>query len=179
MHFITTFSTLAALLLASALPASAAGQGHGRVRMNGRIVDTACAIAAGDRNQVISISTVPADQLLLAGHGMAIPFELHLVNCVLTGGDPWHRHRWKDVRITFEGIPDEGGRFAIGGTARGEALVIEDMQGHRAVPGQSMPATPLSAEGMILRYNMRLEADGKPLRPGTVNGAVRFFMDYD
>lgn len=167
------------LLACLSAPAWAAGHGHGHVRMSGTILDTACAIATGDTDQSIDFGTLPASDLLNAGRGRAVPFTVHLVNCVLNGDDVRGRDRWKDVRITFAGEPDGAHRFALQGRGQGEALAIADAGGTEAEPGEPMPAAAIAPGSMALHYRMWLTADHRALQPGEFHTTVRYFMEYD
>ena len=137
--------TLVSLLLTACLPlmAAASTHGHGRVQMQGTIIDTACAIAAGEADQSISMGTLPVSELMTNGRGPSVPLTVHLINCVLNGTDIRGVNHWKDVRITFAGEADGPRRFALQGEARGEALVIADSHGVEAEPGEPMPPVPI------------------------------------
>lgn len=172
---------LSALVLLTCLcaPVLAATHGHGRVRVQGTILDTACAIAAGDTDQSINIGTLPASELLNDGRGPSVPFTVHLVNCVLSGDDVRGRDHWKDVRIIFDGESDGPHRFALQGAGRGEALAIADEAGAEAAPGKPMPDRTLAPGSMALHYRMWLTADKQALQPGEFHTTVRYFMEYD
>lgn len=167
------------LLACLSAQAPAATHGHGHVQLSGTILDTACAIAAGDTDQSIEIGTLPASDVLNNGRGREVPFTVHLVNCVLSGDDVRGRDHWKDVRITFDGEPDGAHRFALQGRGKGEALVIADARGAEATPGEAMPAATLEPGSMALRYRMWLTADSRALQPGDFHTTVRYFMEYD
>lgn len=47
--------------------ATSAAQGWGKVNMHGAIIDTACAIAAGSRDQTIDMDTIPLGQIIRDG----------------------------------------------------------------------------------------------------------------
>lgn len=169
---------LSSLITFTSLSTRATDQGHGSISMQGSIVDTACAIEAGGEDQTIDIGTVPISQLLHDGQGAEIPFQVHLINCSLDGDARRHTH-WKDVHIVFDGGNEGGNLFALYGSGRGEALIITDAGGSRAVPGEPMPDTPLVPGNMALTYHMRVVSDRQPLRPGTFHTTVRYFMEYD
>lgn len=179
MSFRTPITVLCLALSVMCFEVSAADHGHGRVHVTGSIVDTACAIAMDDRDQIVDIGSVPMNQLLESGRGPDVPFQIHLVNCTLNGSDVRHRDHWKDVHITFEGRDGGDGLFVLSGEARGEALSITDAQGNRAIPGEPMPNSTIIPGSMTLRYKMRLEADHHPFRPGPLRTTLRYFMDYE
>ncbi|ELY5941078.1 type 1 fimbrial protein [Cronobacter malonaticus] len=169
------------LLLMTCMPfmAVAATHGHGRVQMQGTIIDTACAIATGEADQSISMGTLPVSELMKNGRGPSVPLTVHLVNCVLNGTDIRGVNHWKDVRITFAGKADGPRRFALQGEARGEALVIADSHGVEAEPGKPMPPLPIEPGNMALHYRLWLTGDNKKIRPGHLNTTIRYFMEYD
>lgn len=160
-------------------PAAAATHGHGRVQMQGTILDTACAIATGDTDQGIDLGTLSVSDLLVGNRGPAVTFTVNLVNCVLNGSDAQGHDHWKDVRITFDGTPDGPHRFALQGNGRGEALVIATDSGNEAEPGEPMPATVIAPGSMALHYRMWLTADHHALQPGRFYTTLRYFMEYD
>lgn len=169
---------LISLIAFTSLSTRAIDHGHGRIFMQGSIVDTACAIKAGGEDQAINIGTVPISQLLHDGQGAEIPFQVHLINCSLNG-DVRRHTRWKDVHIVFDGSNEGKNLFALHGSGQGEALIITDAGGSQAVPGEPMPDTPLTPGNMALTYHMRIVSDSQPLRPGTFHTTVRYFMEYD
>lgn len=171
----------ASMLLATCLPfvANAASHGHGRVQMQGAIIDTACAIATGEADQSISMGTLAASELINNGRGPSVPLTIHLVNCVLDGTDVRGVNHWKDVRITFAGEADGPRRFALQGEARGEALVIADSHGIEAEPGEPMPPTSIVPGSMSLHYSLWLTGNHKKIKPGKLNTTIRYFMEYD
>ena len=167
------------ILSALSFCAPASNHGHGRVQLKGNIIDTACAISAGDAEQGIELGTLAFDELVRKGRGPAVPFTIHLVNCVLNPHGKQDAPSWKDVRITFDGEPAGASSFALQGDARGGALVIVDPQGYRARPGERMPPVSLTPGSMSLRYQLWLTGDSRAIRPGHYHTTVRYFMEYD
>lgn len=169
-------SLLAVLWFIPSGPASALSQGWGRVNMEGSILDTACAIEAGSREQSIDMSTVPVGQIIRDGGGSVRPFTIHLINCVRTRPDP-ALPDWQRFQVTFDG-ESRNGLFQVQGTARGVALQITDAQGNIARPGQPLPAGDVSPGSMHLTYSLRLVGDKQVLRAGEYRSAIRFKLDY-
>jgi len=64
-------SLLALLLAGPFLPvmAKAVGQVHGRVNMQGSIIDTPCAIDVNSQDQTIDMTSVPVGQIERDGYG--------------------------------------------------------------------------------------------------------------
>ena len=171
---------LAVMALLCLPPAAfAIGHGHGHVQIRGSIVDTACAIATGDLDQVIDMGTLPVAELINDGRGPPVPFTVHLINCTLDGADTHAAHHWKDVRITFQGMPDGKKLFAVHGASSGEGVAIVDAAGMQAVPGEPMSATPILPGEMALHYQLQMEEDSHAIHPGRFTTALRFFMEYE
>lgn len=157
----------------------AVGHGNGHVHVRGSIVDTACAIATDDIDQSIDMGTLPISVLKDDGHGPEVPFDVHLVNCTLDDSDTRAVHHWKDVHITFDGVPDGRTLFAVQGAASGEGVAILDVTGTPAEPGKPVSAIPLIPGSMTLHYRMQIREDSRSLRPGNLTTALRYFMDYE
>lgn len=149
--------------------------GHGRVAMQGSIVDTACAIAMADRDQSIDIGTITTGEILHDGQGPDRDFHLGLVNCSLRHSDA-RGTEWSRFQVTFDGTAD-GKLFAVHG-AEGVGLEIRDASGHLAIPGQPMPAGALSAGGEELSYRVHLQDDHHRLRAREFRSTIRFKVDY-
>ncbi|MGQ8776651.1 fimbrial protein [Serratia sp. NA_112.1] len=151
-------------------------QGWGRVNMKGAIIDTACAIAAGSREQVIDMDTVPMGDIMRDGQGTARSFSVDLINCALTRPDPTLPD-WRYFQVTFDGDAD-GALFGVSGEAKGIALEITDSHGNKAEPGEPLPIGGLTPGTMKLDYTMRLVSNSQVLKSGAYTSAVRFKLDY-
>ena len=157
-------------------PVMSAGQGEGRVNMQGAIIDTACAIATESREQAVEMDIVPISEITRGGQGRSVPFSIELINCVLERADK-NLPDWKQFRITFDGHVD-GEMFGISGNASGIALKITDADGNIAKPGKSLPPVSILPGSYRLNYAMTLISNQRPLKTGDYFSAVRFKMDY-
>ncbi|AML56199.1 Major MR/P fimbria protein precursor [Serratia rubidaea] len=155
--------------------AAPAAQGWGQVSMHGAIIDTACAIAAGSRDQTIDMETVPLGQIVRDGRGMTKTFSIELVNCVLER--PGNKPDWKFFQVTFDGHAD-GALFGVQGEARGVALKIDDGNGKRVIPGEPLAQESVTPGNRVLRYSMTLMPNHQPLKAGAYFSTVRFKLDY-
>jgi type 1 fimbria pilin len=167
---------LAPLLFINTAQAAHSSQGWGRVNMQGAIIDTACAIAAGSREQAIDMDTVPVADIIRDGYGMASHFSIELINCVLSRAER-KLPDWSGFQVTFDGDVD-GELFGMRGDAEGIGLQISDAYGNIAQPGSPLPINEITPGSMHLNYEMRLVANKQPLRAGAFYSAVRFKMDY-
>lgn len=167
---------LAPLLFTHGAQAAHSSQGWGRVNMQGAIIDTACAIAAGSRDQVIDMDRVPVADIMRDGQGGSRAFSIELINCVLSRAEKKGAD-WQYFQVTFDGNAD-GGLFGIEGEAKGVGLQIADASGNIARPGSPLPNGDISPGSMRLNYEMRLVANKQPLRAGGYSSSVRFKIDY-
>lgn len=174
MDYAVTGCLFGALLCTSATAATLMGKG--RVTMEGSIIATACAIEMNSRDQVIEMATIPVSKIARDGRGIAKPFSIHLINCILHRVDPTLPD-WQAFRVTFDGTPD-GQLLGVEGDARGVGLQIKDHQGNIALPGVPLPAAELTAGDKVLQYTMNLVPNQQVLRAGEYRSTVRFKMDY-
>ncbi|NRN27973.1 fimbrial protein [Photorhabdus heterorhabditis] len=151
-------------------------QGYGRVSMQGAIIDTACAIDAGSRDQTIELATIPVSRVIRDGQGPERPFSIRLINCVFTSATS-DKPDWRHFQVTFDGVPD-GNNFRLYGVTQGVALQITDIQGNQAYPGTPLPVGVLQEGHMILNYAMRLVGNHQLLQAGQYRTTVRFRLDY-
>lgn len=167
------------LCLASsgALAKNAADQGHGKVSMQGSIIDTPCAIAVASREQVIDLMTIPLEQVIRDGGGPSKPFSIHLENCAFEQLIP-NQQDWSHFMVTFDGPVTDGELFALHGGARGIGLEISDATGDRMQPGIASQAGLLQPGAMRLDYSLRLVGNHQKLRAGAYSTTVRFKLDY-
>lgn len=167
---------LAPLLFINGVQAAHSSQGWGRVNMQGAILDTACAISTGSREQAIDMDTVPVADIARDGRGVSRAFSIELINCVLSRAEKKEAD-WQHFQVTFDGHAD-GGLFGVNGEAKGVGLQITDASGNIARPGSPLPNSNVSLGNMRLNYEMRLIANKQPIRAGGYSSSVRFKIDY-
>lgn len=167
---------LASLLIANSVQAARSSQGWGQVNMQGAIIDTACAIAAGSREQAIDMDVTPVADIIREGSGVVRHFSIELINCVLSRAES-KLPDWRGFQVTFDGDAD-GELFEMHGGAKGIGLQIVDAEGNIASPGNPLPVGEILPGRMLLNYQMRLVTNKQPLRAGDYYSAIRFKMDY-
>lgn len=172
------FFPMALILSASlmALPGLAAQQGNGVVNMQGAIVDTACSIEAGDRDQSINMGSFPLAVIASTGKSPVREFSIRLTDCVLERSSPLQPD-WKKFQVTFEGSLN-GALFSLEGKASGVGLRISDAAGRVAAAGAAIPADRLNAGTMHLHYYLQLIRNNQPLVAGDYSTTLRFKLDY-
>ncbi len=156
------------------------GFGYGKVRMNGEIVASACAIEAGSAFQSISLGSLPIKTIEKQGYSPETEFTIRLINCELTSVDQnKHQVNYRAVRVTFDGIRESDGKtIAMQGNARGVGLTIKDAQGNTVIPGVAQPEIALSAGETVLKYALFLSKNNHQLKVGRYQANVRFMMEY-
>lgn len=151
--------------------------GHGRVSMQGSIIDTACTIDMASLNQSVMLPTVPASSLLSTGEGPSVPFRIQLTDCVLHSKDRT-RPGWHTFQVTFDGPTSNSALFDVLGTATGIGLRITSDQGEVAVPGKPMATGLLTSGTMRLNYRLQLALNHARLVAGDYRAIIRFKLDY-
>lgn len=167
---------LGSLFISSAWGAPVS-QGGGTVVMNGQIIDTACTIEVGSREQVIDLGVLPVGVIRQHGQGPMRSVDIQLVNCNLVkDSDP--TQTWQALRVTFDGASD-GGLFQVFGEARGVGVLLQDDADRQVFPGKALAEQTLIPPSMRLHYQLRLVTDNRPLRAGHYQSAIRFKVDYE
>lgn len=164
-------------LLTLSTTCNAAEHGTGRVRMQGSIIDTPCAIAVKSRDQSIDMNVLPVEQIMRDGYGPTMPFSIYLENCVLPQ-DNYNNPDWNSFRVTFDGSTTNDDLFSVRGHGAGVGLEICDNNGNVAYPGKTMPPGNLRVGNMKLDYKIRLKSDHNTLKAGAYRATIRFKMDY-
>lgn len=162
------------LVMAFAARSSPFQGNHGRVGMQGSVVDAACAIAVESREQTIDMGAVPLSDIIRNGQGRSKDFAIKLINCVLEG--PGNKS-WRQFRIVFDGEAD-GALFGVHGKASGVGIQITAADGNIIAPGRIVPATGIVPGDMLLNYTLKLVADRHTLKSGNYSSAIRFRLDY-
>ncbi|CAI0972294.1 fimbrial protein [Serratia fonticola] len=153
------------------------GLAKGALKMQGSIIETACAIEVGSRDQTIDMGSLSISQLLRDGQGADRPFTIRLVNCALEKQND-HRSDWQYFRITFDG-PHERGLFNVSGQIKGVGLEIRNQNNELSVPGSAMLPQQLTPGSRDLIYRLRLVANQQPLSAGQYNSQLAFKLDYE
>lgn len=158
-------------------PAQANDLGHGRARMTGEIIETACAIETGSQYQDILMDTVPVSQIVRDGMGAEKNFGIRLSNCTLTPQDTY-RPAWSVLEMTFDGATTDNNLFSVSGDAKGVGLQIKDSNGVIALPGHPLPTNEIHPGSLKLNYSLRLIGNRDALKPGSYHTIIRFKVDY-
>jgi type 1 fimbria pilin len=152
-------------------------QGHGRAKMSGSIIDSACAIDINSRDQSLSLGVVSASEIEQFGHSADTPFTIKLINCTLVSASKTQRN-WNYFSVTFDGNAVDGDLFGLSGDSRGFGISIRDEFGNSALPGQPMPAGVLETGDITLNYRLRLQRDNNSLQAGKYHAVIRYKLDY-
>lgn len=155
-----------------------ASAGAYSMKIRGSIIETACAIDVGSRDQTIDMGSLALTSIYRDGQGPARPFSIRLVNCTLAR-ENLDKPNWHYFRVTFDGAQDRGGLFRVSGQAEGVGLQIQRNDGEVAQPGQPLSAETLMVGMRDLTYQLRLVANQRPLVSGSYYSHVRFKLDYE
>lgn len=167
---------LALFFTANSVQAEHFNQEWGRVNMQGAIIDSACAIAAGSREQAIDMGITPIGDITRSGRGMTRYFSIELINCVLSRAEN-QLPNWGGFQVIFDGDTD-GELFEMHGGVKGVGLQIVDAEGNVAHPGNPIAIRELSPGRMLLNFQIRLIGNKHLLRVGKYYSAIRFKMSY-
>lgn len=175
---ITVLSLIVVFCAMISISVGATDHGHGRVGVNGSIVDTACNIATQDIDQTIDMGTIPVSQLINEGHSADISFSVQLENCTLN--DIPNHSVWKDVRITINGEHIHTNLFSLRGEGGGNAeLKIMNSNGVQISPGSVLPAEPITAGKMVFTYYMEIVPNHKLTHTGAFHAVLSYSMEYE
>lgn len=151
-------------------------QGSGKVSIQGSLIESACTIDAGSRDQSVDLGVIPISELINNNVSVKYKVSIKLVHCILSS-EYNSQVTWKHFDITFDGLPD-GNNFRLLGKANGIKLKITDVYGNNAYPGKPLPPLVLEEGGKDLIYNLNLMKNNKKLQSGEYNATVRFKINY-
>lgn len=152
-----------------------AAQGvNGVLGMNGKVVETACALHPDSYEHSIFTQEISTDRLIRNGGSELHPFSINLINCT-----PKRENKddWTAFKITFDGQSD-GDYFSLQGSGKGIAIEIQDDRGNIAMPGVSMMPHPIPQGERTLNYNLRLVGNSELLRVGNHFALIKYKLDY-
>lgn len=161
-------------LLSISVPAAV--KGHGRVNIQGTIVDSPCAISAGDRDQTISMTATPVGNIIREGKGNDYALGITLIGCTFSSEEHANTS-WKKFSITFSG-PADGNDFRVSGDAQGVALRIMDNRGNIVKPGMPLPEYEIQLNKTTLSYRVYLTGNDKLIEAGDYSAVIRFNLTY-
>ncbi|MGG4608424.1 fimbrial protein [Providencia sp. Me31A] len=150
------------------------------VTVGGSIVETACSIDFGSRDQTIDMGSLPLAQIQRYGESPPRDFTVRLINCSIErphlNNTP--RPNWRHLRITFDGSHEKD-LFKLFGQARGVGLRINDGFYNIAYPGVAMPPQGIEQGTKDLKFQLRLIPNKDAFRSGLYNAQIRFKIDYE
>lgn len=165
------------MVLLAFLPgyATSSIQGWGKVGIVGAVIDSACAITAGSKDQTIDMGILSVGQIIRDGQGITKLFSIELSNCILDR--PGNRKDWKFFQVTFDGNAEDC-LFGIQGDARGIALKIKNTNGTQVTPGKPLPMEEVTQGNRVLNYSIVPVPNQHTLELGEYFATVRFKLDY-
>ncbi|HIE0647017.1 TPA: fimbrial protein [Serratia marcescens] len=143
----------------------------GTVSIRGAVLESACAIAPDNVFQTVDLGTVPLKNIERNGASKPHPFELRLINCVLTDSKG---KEYKSMEVTFTGFGQEGDEM----DRNGIRLMVLDEYGQVITPGVPLSELPIHAGNMILRYSVFFAGNGKRVRAGNYQATMNILFQY-
>lgn len=151
--------------------------------MKGSVMDTPCSITLRNRYQTVNFSPlalpVLSNQLQREIHDQ--PFIIELQDC----GSVYSMINAKTWKIRFLGQNAEYiDAFILHGASQGLGVSVLDNSKTILQPNRyyalsdNVLSQDKSGYSLFLRYFLRLELTGKPIRAGSYHGVIRFFIDY-
>lgn len=151
--------------------------------IKGSVMDTPCSITLRNRYQTVNFSPlalpVLSNQLQRETHDQ--PFIIELQDC----GSVYSTINAKTWKIRFSGQNAEYiDAFILQGASQGLGVSVLDdsktiLQPNRYYAlSDNVLSQDKSGYSLFLRYFLRLELTGKPIRAGSYHGVIRFFIDY-
>lgn len=144
---------------------------HGRVSMNGSILDSTCSIDTSLEYQVLLMKTVPVGQMIRDGQSEATSVSIWLVGCDA-------RTEANHFRVTFYGAQGSKNTFLLSGDAEGIGMKLVDIEGKEIHPGESMAIALNTTEANKLEYSLTLKGNGETLQPGIYHTTLRMKLEY-
>lgn len=174
-----------ATLISGAMSASAlaADAGSGTVTFTGSIIEAACSIAPGSRDQTVDLGAVTSASLASNGTSTPASFKIELKDCDMAfipegGTDPV-----KTVTATFTGILSEGDtnktQLAIVGNASGAGVVITADGSPVKLDGSVATAPAYLQDGQAtLFYSAYLQGNSATIVPGSFEALANYTLAY-
>nr|WP_274706613.1 fimbrial protein [Proteus mirabilis] len=156
---------------------------EGSTYLVGSVISTPCSIVMSNRYQTVDFSSLTLAMLSSKEKRkqQTLPFEIELRDC----GSIYTSIDSKTWMIRFDGQSVSNiNAFILQGTSKGLGVSVLDNNKNALIPGETYPLfdsvlrQDKSGQILYLRYFLRLELTGEPLRAGDYQGLVRFFIHY-
>lgn len=147
------------------------------LKIQGSIMETACAIDVGSRDQTIDMGSVPLSTIRQNGQSPSRIFRIRLINCALARQNS-NKPNWQYFQVTFDGAHSRQ-LFKIDGQAKGIGLQIQRDDGEVVIPGRRLSRQKLSEGQRDLLFQLRLIANQETLLSGRYASYIRFKLDYE
>lgn len=153
---------------------------EGSTYLVGSVISTPCSIVMSNRYQTVDFSSLTLAMLSSKEkrEQQTLPFEIELRDC----GSIYTSIDSKTWMIRFDGQSVSNiNAFILQGTSKGLGVSVLDNNKNVLIPGETYPLfdsvlrQDKSGQILYLRYFLRLELTGEPLRAGDYQGLVRFF----
>lgn len=151
---------------------------HGRVNINGAIIDPACTIAAENAEQTVDLGIITQERIEQNNTAILYPFAIHLTSCILATSENSEGSR-RTFSMKFDGPSPPGYQgFSLGEQSQGLAFEIHDEQDNIVIPGAAMRLDERSVENKTLNYSLHLIKTSQQVKAGPFHTAVNFTLVY-
>ncbi|MCS6742585.1 type 1 fimbrial protein, partial [Acinetobacter baumannii] len=148
---------------------------EGSTYLVGSVISTPCSIVMSNRYQTVDFSSLTLAMLSSKEkrEQQTLPFEIELRDC----GSIYTSIDSKTWMIRFDGQSVSNiNAFILQGTSKGLGVSVLDNNKNALIPGETYPLfdsvlrQDKSGQILYLRYFLRLELTGEPLRAGDYQG---------
>jgi len=149
--------------------------GHGKVELNGEIVESACTIDMNSLDQTVDMGIIPISTLSRLGESKPKDFFITLIDC--RWGES-SKNNYQGFDVTFTGHTNDQ-FFLVEGEAEGIQLRLENSSGKQILPGMKVPFEEQTTETIINKYSFKLIPNGQELKPGLYSSLVHYSISYN
>lgn len=151
---------------------------HGRVNINGAIIDPACTIRAENAEQTVDLGIITQELIEQNNTAFVYPFTIHLTSCVLAASESSEGSR-RTFSMRFDGPSTPGNRgFTLGEQSQGLTFEIHDAQENPVIPGAVMRLHESAIDNKTLSYSLHLIKTAQRVKAGPFHSAVNFTLIY-
>ncbi|MBB1200813.1 type 1 fimbrial protein [Enterobacteriaceae bacterium 89] len=178
-----TPTVFASSVLPDRVPSTAASDnsifGHGKVQVQGSILDAACAISTDSLEQVIDLGLTSTQELYSLGYGPTEKLTINLEHCTNRRRD--NSLMWKNISARFIGQVDQYNPklFALSGDIKGAGIQVQDGQGNILIPGDLVRVGNVVGENTKLVFYIRLAANNSATNDGAGFTTLKLNISYD
>ncbi|NDJ55797.1 type 1 fimbrial protein [Enterobacteriaceae bacterium 4M9] len=157
--------------------AVAGSKQHGKVRVGGEIIESACTIATEDVWQEVDFGNVFLSGSSGRNKNVERDFQIRLVHCSPERGNG---NKWVSASVTFDGAVENADDtiFTMKGPGDSVGFRIIDSNDDSAHSGKPLMPVMLLNDKKDLDFKVRLVTRNGDMSAGKTTSFVRFIVDY-